>query len=514
MTDIAIYNRFDQAALEEAARAEPADFVQSRRRLTALIDLLPQRDVIEDHHAERWLDRVLQMSLTRMITEKGGDESKVTIGMVHGHALWHVRRASAIGGSEIGTVVTHFRGERGGFSDARKLTMEKLLILAPQPGNDTMNRGVLAEPWIQRQFLEEYDATSLEADLDVLKGFRSPKAPFIVGTPDDLVVFNQDGRREIVDYKCPSDAVCEEYEKKGSVSFDYICQVHQYGFFCRECDIHYDGMRIIADDHRYYKRVTYDIPYDAELEAEMLRGADELWNNYVLKGIIPEVPGLKSFVVEDEEYLSKMEELAGQTAILKILAEEISNREKEVMNRIRAVNAQTWDSDTGKVDVGFASFSRKRDWDEKTLTGLAKSAGISLDDYVVYDKKAVDKDKAVALLKQIMKAGEADIADVPGLVNDMLLEGGVPMKQSLDLDRLAADLEEQGVSVNGAAGIKEGMLISRSKAQAGMVSKLKVKASEIADTLMDHVEDEFAEILNGEEDTEEADLEDYYYDVE
>ncbi len=484
MPDIKIFNRFDAAAIAEADRPAPANFTESIRRLGALIDLLPQRAVIEDKHAERWVNRCIEMAIIRMELEHG--EGKATIESVHNHVLWHVRRASAIGGSEIGTVVRHFRGERGGFSNARNLTLEKLLIMAPQAGDEAMNRGVRAEPWLQRMYLEEHDCVSDEGALDVLKGFRWDKAPQIVGTPDDLILY-KNGRRRIIDYKCPSAAVNEEYEKKGMVSFDYVCQVHQYGIFSRESGIVFDGMDIECFDPRYFKLVTYEIVYDADLEAEMLAGADTLWNDFVMKGVVPEVPGLGTLETEDEDAKALMENLTLQASVLKVIGDELATRQKEVLSRIQAIGHNAHALNEGKIDLGFAAFDRKRSWDEDILGQLAAAAGVEVEDFMQGTGK-FDADAGEGMLKVIFEAHDHDAGAVPGLLTDMAAGGGVPQKKVLNTDDLIEALEAIGVDVTPAAGISEKFSLSRAKKNADKVLQLKNEAIRLSDTIEEVVE--------------------------
>lgn len=106
-----LFKAFDEAANEEQARPDPKDFDESRNRLRALIDRLPQRQAIKDEHADRWLERTLRTAVERMELEHG--EGNATVSDVHRHVFWHVRRASGIGGSEAGTVLKHYRRQAG-----------------------------------------------------------------------------------------------------------------------------------------------------------------------------------------------------------------------------------------------------------------------------------------------------------------------------------------------------------------------------------------------------------------
>lgn len=474
------FQDFDAAALAEGNDGPPKDFVESSHRLSRLISKLPQRAVIQDHHATRWLKRTFDMAILRMELEHG--EGNATIEDVHNHVLWHIRRASAIGGSEIGTVVTHFRGETGGFSNARNLVLEKLLIMSPQLGDDAMNRGVRAEPWIQKMFMKKYDAVSDQAALEVLKGFRWDKAPYIVGTPDDLVTYPS-GRREIVDYKCPSADVNAEYERKGEVSFDYFCQVHQYGIFSRLAGIKFDGMAISCFDPRSFDLVPYQIELDAALVKEMLSGAKTLWNDFVMMATVPEVPGLGQLNFEDPETKTMMDTIVMEASVLKVLEDQIKNLKAMTLERVSAVGTEAHANNEGKINLGFATFERKRSWDEDILASLATAAGVEIEDFKNSTGK-FDPEAGEVMIKKILAALEAEDPDaLRACVADIADAGGVPQKKALDVDALRAELEKIGVDTSSAAGIAEKFSLSRAGAQAESIKRIKDQAQELTDIL-------------------------------
>ena len=487
MTSIDVFRRFDEAAAKEGKRPAPQNFTESIRRLSALIDMLPQRPVIEDKHAERWLNRTIEMAIQRMELEMG--EGKATVADVHNHVLWHVRRASAIGGSEIGEVVLHFRGEKGNFSNARNLVLEKLLIMAPMPGDEAMSRGVIAEPYIQMMYLKDVEGISDEASLDLLKGYRWEGAPQIVGTPDDIVIYPQNFRK-IIDYKCPSAAVNEEYEKKGGVSFGYVCQVHQYGILSKHAGVDYVGMDVCCFDPRTFKIVPYKIDYDPELEQEMLESSAILWNDYVMKGVVPEVPGIGELEVEDEEF----RDLVMQATAMKMIADEVNTRRLELLSRISAIGNEEHDLKDGKIDLGFASFTRKRSWDEETLVDLAEARGVDVDAYMKPQKK-IDADEAAAMLKEIFDASKESPRALVQLVSDMV-EGGIPVEKKLDTKALTEHLETLDVDLTNAAGISESFRVSTSKKQLPKVEFVRHEAYELVDQIEEVVESESARMLN------------------
>jgi len=483
------YQAFDAAALAEANAPAPGDFPEMERRLRALIDRLPQRPVIQDHHVNRWLDRTIAMSIGRVEMEHG--EGNASVGHVHAHALWHVRRASAIGGSEMGTIVKHFRGDRGNFTSAKNLALEKLLIMAPQRSTPEMARGNRAEPWLQRMYHEEHGVRSDLDALGLMKGYRWSRMPQMVGTPDDIVIL-PDGRRRLVDYKCPSADVNADYEKNG-VSFDYVCQVHHYGILAQSAGGRFDEMEVATFDPRYFLIHQYAVARDTDLIQEIMRAARTFWDEFVMNGLVPDDIAPDALEIREGE----MYELGVQAAILKMMADEVEVRKTELLSRISAMGSEWHELATGKLDLGFASFTRARKWDEAALTELAQSVGIDPQAHLKETGKP-DTDKAVALLASLHKR-IVEGQDPSQILADIARDG-VPMKSAVDLDALETAVREAGVSTTPAAGLSEKFLISQKKKgpDADNVRAIKAQAIDLADTLEEVVRGEGNRILQGE----------------
>jgi energy-converting hydrogenase A subunit M len=361
--------------------------------------------------------------------------------------------------------------------------------MAPMPGEEAMSRGVVAEPYIQMMYLKDVNGVSDEASLDLLKGYRWEGAPQIVGTPDDIVIY-QEGHRKIIDYKCPSAAVNEEYEKKGDVSFGYKCQVHQYGVLSKHSGVEYEGMDVCCFDPRTFKIVPYKIEYDPELEKEMLESSAILWNDYIMKGIVPDAPELESLDVEDDEF----RDLVMQATALKMIGDEVGRRQKELLSRISAIGNEEHDLKDGKIDLEFASFTRNRKWDEDILVDLAEANDIDVEEYRIPQKK-INAAEAEDMLTKIFEASAESPRALVQLVADMA-DDGIPLETKLDTKSLAKRLEEAGVDVTSAAGISEAFRVSTSKKQLPKVEFIRAETLELVDQLEEIVEQESDRMLN------------------
>lgn len=484
------FNAFDAAAIAEGKRPAPKDFNESRERLHELIDHLPQRALIQDHHATAWVDRTMQIASERMTLELG--EENATIGDVHAHCLWHVRRASAVGGSEIGTIVKHFRGETGNFTNARNLVMDKLLIMSPMPGTEEMSRGVRAEPIIQKMYLDDRKLVSDEESLEILKGFRWEKLPFMVGTPDDLCLpLDGDPKMlKITDYKCPSADVNAEYEKNG-ISFDYRCQVHHYAILCHAAKVFFRDMEIACFDPRSFKMISYPVELDTELIREMMKAAQTFWNDFVMEGVLPEVPGPAKLEVDNQQ----MRDLATQLTVMKIVEDEIKNRKAELQSRIKAIGDEANELSEGKLDLGYAAFTRKRTWKEDELIALATAAGVDLEDHQIKSGKLVDK-QARKMFKELFECHEQTPDELNDLVGDMIA-AGLPEDQKLDQNSVIEALKGLEVDILPAMDVSESFRLSTKKKgpEVEALNRLKAEGADLADNIETIIEDNATKLL-------------------
>lgn len=498
---LARFKAFDAAADAEAAQPAPATAEQMAQRLTALIDKLPQRAAIKHNDAARWLERTSQMAVERMELEHG--EGQASIANVFGHVLWHIRRASGFGGSDAATIVKHYRGKRGTFGDAHSLVKEKLLILSPQPSTEEMSRGIRAEPWIQRIFHEQEGIATDKASLQKLRGFRWDKRPASVGTPDDIVLFEQDGGaiRELIDYKAPSAKVMEDYDSKG-ISFDYVCQLHHYLVIAMASGIRIDRMSIRALDPRGFRVVPFEVPYDKELAREIVASSHKLWTDHVMTADIPVAPRPDDLPILDEALV----EIGVQAAFLKVLEDDVAARKQDLCKRISAVSEDWHDVTTGRLDLKVGTWSRDRVWDEETLVGIAKSAGVDPKLFLKPAKKGyLDPDKAVGILRELHQSALGDGKQVDAILQE-LRQDGLPIKMKLDLNELAEALEAQGHSLVTAARVKESLKLSQKKSgeEFERLARVRGQVSEMAEAIETAFAGQAMNIIEGKEEVEDV----------
>ena len=260
-----------------------------------ILEALPQLSVIESSDANRWVE-----GITRFHSKR---------------ATWHAKRLHGIGGSEMGALVSFYRGESSsGFSTIKDVVEGKLLKRLPSFETSHMRRGNALEDLARQVFLKksfgsiDLPAMNALATANRLKGYE-----FMVGNPDDIVMIN--GKRFVVDYKVPNTF-------SDAIEFDYEVQVHHYATLAKFAGVRIDGLilakldmppqlseyltknlanmepqrvselveSIVRVDLPGCRIVALPIELKPALQAELLAAGKDCWNDFVLKGVVP-TPG-------------------------------------------------------------------------------------------------------------------------------------------------------------------------------------------------------------------------------
>lgn len=499
--DTSAYEQFDKLAMEVEGYPAVESIEDSKRILKRLIDALPQRKQIKDSHAERWLHLTLTRAESRMKMEMGLDE--VPVDAVHRHAFWHVRRASGFGGSEIGTLVLHARGENGDHTSAKNIVMSKLLIIAPSEGDEHTSRGVKAEPDIRRMYEERSGAVRDDWAIGKLKTGRMQGVPAIIGNPDDIFLNpdvqvpvnanNPDGpmrpQRETVDYKAPSEDVMAEYRKDG-ISFSYVCQLHHYTLVAMSAGIPVDKLSIRGFDYKNWSIREFEVPFDKELAKEIIRDVRHYWDGMVMKGEIPEKIEAPRLPVDDDAVIA----MGYQLTELKVLQDKIEAMMKDVRAKIADYGTETHGVSVGAMNLLAATFKRDRAWDEDQLRDIAARVELNADDFLVPEKGKLNTDQVDQMLAQISElitpAEGADPAapveqsvvdEVFAIIQEKIASDALT-KKKLNTDGLVTALEEQGVDLTPAMKVKESFALTRKKKgpEAERLAQLTERGEELA----------------------------------
>lgn len=260
--------------------------------MQSFVESLPQFSVIEPDDALRWA---------------------YSVDRYHGkRAAWHAKRLGGIGGSEMGAIVSHYRGRRHqGFQSIAHVVEGKLMKRIPAFETFHMRRGNELEPLALQAYILKTGAMLDHAAMAAIQAAKKqPGYEFMIGNPDLIAIV--DGRRILVDLKAPS-AFSDEIE------FDYEVQLHHYATLANLAGIRIHGLELAKLDlpsdmsehltkniHKMEPSriaelarslVTMDMPgcrivplqveFKRSLQAELLAAGKRCWNEFVLQGVVP-----------------------------------------------------------------------------------------------------------------------------------------------------------------------------------------------------------------------------------
>lgn len=479
------FQNFD-AVCKDAEGKSPASEEDVKLLVRTMIDALPQRAVIRDEDVGTWIDQTYRSTYHRLADEF---REKPSFQDVFRHCSWHVRRASGFGGSEIWAVVSQETDENDGFESLSNIVKGKLLQIAPLSGNLHMRRGIRAEDVIQQIYLAKSGNVSLTDDLASLRGYRWPKFPMIIGTPDDLVM-TKDGVRRCVDYKAPSEDVFQDIEKKG-VPNQYVAQLHHYFVVAKSAGIQIDDLKLVPFHYKTWDTPEIEVPLSVDLVRRIIVKSSSTWEDYVMKGLIPDDPKIAVLNETSESLEEKhaLRHVVTRAAILNLVQKAIEEEYKQVRKTLSSVIGDRFDLAVGKVDAGYATINRSRSWDEDRLTQLATQGGLDVDTFMV-PSTSPDPKECVKILEAVLEARHD-----PDALNALLSEvEGLPRSKSLDCDALAARLLDEGINPLPAAGTIDRFSLTRKKKgpEAEMRDRVenvaKSVVSDVSQYLYDNVE--------------------------
>lgn len=262
-----------------------------------LIRRLPQASQLSEEAQKRWLAHISKFQSDR--------------------AVWHAERLKGLGGSEIGAVLRHFLDlDETGFSDAQEVVESKLMLRMPLRDNPHLKRGRVLESLARLAFLLKYQS---KVDLPALNALNSaPKRrgyEWLQGNPDDIVIL-PNGMRALPDYKVPGSFDTD-------IAYDYKAQLHHYDLIAKSAGVEIDQLILAKLDlapeiaaslvHKIeqgkmlphelrelaaviakadvpgMRVVGIVVPKDRDMQVDIIECGKHVWNDYVLKGRIPEI---------------------------------------------------------------------------------------------------------------------------------------------------------------------------------------------------------------------------------
>lgn len=493
----AAFKLFDHT-LGLVSEERPSTIDAMSHQLRRAVGVLPQRQFVLDANIAPWIDRVLYLASKRI--EEGAETAGYASRMeaTYSHACWHVRRLSGIGGSEAGSVLAHMSGRAPDFGDncdehtfesARNIVAGKLLIMAPSAPTRDMTRGVRAERHIRAMYHESRAVASAEGELAKWHGHRPPKAPWMIGTPDDFVVLPT-GLRKLIDYKAPSADSFESFHKE--VPFEYRAQLHHYGIVASSAGVAFDVMSLAVFSARDFEVVEFPVEISRKFATQLARAASAVWRQNVMAGRLPDIVEPENLTPDDPGVVR----LGHRMTLMKMILEDVGKRQADLSKQLNAYFTHVSGNSTGRADFGVSTYSRTRKWDDSILVGMADAAGIDVARFLSGTDKP-DPEMMASMLNSIKSRIEA--GEPAAVAVQELLVNGVPMKAAFDKDACALALSAAGIDTNPAADVDTRFLISQKKRGpiAELVSGMRDAANEIVDALEQVGERNIECIMNG-----------------
>lgn len=367
------------------------------------IDRLPQRRHLKPENIERWLTAMATREPDRL--------------------LWHVTRLSGIGGSEVGRLVANRRNETSNFGSARRLVMEKLMIVLPDPPTPYMSRGIETEDLHRAKFLRDWSAVRDVAAIETLTKARGP-LPFMRYSPDDVILLPQDdNRRILLDYKSPTSANEEDL-----IGFEYECQLNYGDLIGRHAGLHFDNGLLSRLNWADWTCTCNWVDLSDTLQEEITEAAHHYWTNCVLTGDLPPLPAPpEAKFTTPPEVIQRLTSVSAQIVALdqtaKCMLDEVDVLKKE----LAVVTAA---GDVGAKATIFAhDFTVGEKLVEDRLRDALIAAGLDVDAELerLSVATAWDVDAMVAALTQ-------DGAEVAGFVKARAIDIAAVKARLAELD--------------------------------------------------------------------------------
>lgn len=245
-------------------------------KIKTVISQLPQAQQINHLELKEWLQAVSNSDPKRL--------------------LWHLDRATGVGGSEIGTLLLEAQGLTPPFGNTGvQLAKQKLFKLAPERPLPHMMTGILLEKPLINAIQGIYGGSR---DAFAEKAVNDGNMPYMNGNCD--LYWNLNGKRILVDTKVPINAVDDEFVVSESAKiFSYKAQLNHYDLIGESHGIVADKM-VIAE---------LDVPIElANSWVSMIKNGSEKNSGVVTQQMISllanEQPGMRINFIEVEPDLS------------------------------------------------------------------------------------------------------------------------------------------------------------------------------------------------------------------
>jgi hypothetical protein len=386
-----------------------SEFAKARQ----IIDALPQRMHLSERNIEFFLAQMWAREPERL--------------------TWHALRLGGFGGSEYGTIVSNYRGKSATFGSARKLVMQKLLMILPDAPKPPMIRGIQTEDMHREMFLKHWEA---ERDLEAITALTAAtgRYAFIRYSPDDVVQLvdraTNARHRILVDYKSPT-----KIEDENEIHFDYECQINGGASILEKLNLPVSYGLLSRLDWQNWACTTNWVEIRPELQEEIVDACHHYWTQYLLKGEPPPLVNQGTGPIEllsDEQ--ARIKYLSATIVGLDEASELLREQREQAVADLKRLDRK-FDMPGMKSIVFGHTITVGEVLNEERLEAALQSANVKLDD--------VRHDLAVNI-EYDLDAMVVRLHDLPSVDRPIVddLEGPVTYSTA----KVLAAFEDQGLS--------------------------------------------------------------------
>lgn len=432
--------------------------------------------------------------------------------------LFHAKRCTAFGASEVGALARHadLRNPLSGgafFSTAEDVVATKTLERFPFPGNVYTRRGQLLEPAIRYAMRRTYGATTMKDELNaiMLANDKDTKLPWLKISPDDLLKI--DGRTYIPDYKMPSDT-------SGDMEDDYGWQLHAYKMAAYEkAGVSVDGILLVRGvlpvstglesanwleegkqlgQQEYINRLARvatlfqsgipgfglkveEVTYDPAKGERIKELTSHYWHEYVQKGVLPSSEPTEPLDLDAAE-TERLKRLQDHLSVVLAAKSKLDDQEKALKAELQEVigSAPTPITSNSQFPESLVKPSMTRSIDWEGVQADLERRGVDTSGAVIQGKNY-----RTDVLLQTLDQLNVDTSD-PRFI-----------ETTLDTKALTKLVDENDVDVSGFVEYKPRFMLARDKKTTELVSTLK---SDFEDTFLTWSD----QYLNAEGEVEEC----------
>ena len=269
---------------------------------------------------------------------------------------WLQYRKQGIGGSDAGAVCG-----LNPYRTAIQVYYDKTSDATEDIDNEAMRQGRELEEYVAKRFCEASGKRVRRANAM----FYDEKNPFMLADVDRMIV----GENAGLECKTAS-PYSEEKWRDDKIPLSYQLQCYHYMSVCN-ADAWYIAVLIYGRDFKYYR-----IERDNEVIENLIRIEKEIWNEYVLKQVIPDPDGSKTADAAIAERFKESksitipltgfdERLERRQEILSLL-EKIETEKRQIDQELKLYLGDAEIAENEHYRVSWKNFSRNS-IDEKRL---------------------------------------------------------------------------------------------------------------------------------------------------